>query len=97
VDTPARQPLLSIGRRDPVVAWTDEPLRAVVYRMAASGWTRMPVLDRQTGRLAGMISLEDMLGARTRTLGEEAKRERVLRLRMPFGQRQTEVVADTVR
>ena len=90
-------PLLSIGRRNPVVAWTDEPLRVVVYRMSQSGYTRMPVLDRQTGGLAGMISLEDMLRARTRTLGEEAKRERVLQLRMPFGRRQAQVVADTVR
>jgi CBS-domain-containing membrane protein len=93
----AMQPLLSISRREPIAAWTDEPLRAVVYRMVESGFTRMPVLDRQTGRLAGMISLQDMLGARTRSLSEEAKRERVLRLRFPFGRTESEVVTDTVR
>ena len=89
--------LLSISRRNPVTAWTDEPLRVLVYRMVQSGYTRMPVMDRQTGKLAGMISLEDMLGARTRTLTEEGKRERVLRLRRPFGRTETEVVTDTVR
>jgi len=33
-------------QRKPVVAHPDEPLRAVVYRMAATGLTRFPVVDR---------------------------------------------------
>jgi CBS domain-containing protein len=69
----------------PVVAYSDEPLRAVVYRMAESGYTRMPVMDAQDpGCLAGMISLEDLLRARSRNLNEERERERVLRLRLPL-------------
>lgn len=67
----------------PVVAYPDEPLRAVVYRMAETGYTRLPVVERDDpGKLVGMISLNDLLKARVRTLEEERHRERVLRLRL---------------
>jgi H+/Cl- antiporter ClcA/predicted transcriptional regulator len=69
--------------RKPIVASSDEPLRAVVFRMAETGFTRMPVVE--DGRLAGMVSLHDLLMARVRNLHEERTRERVLRLRLPFG------------
>jgi H+/Cl- antiporter ClcA len=70
--------------REPVVAYPGEPLRTVVLRMAETGFTRFPVVDPQTGRLAGMISLEDLLMARVRNLDEERRRERPLRFRLPF-------------
>jgi CIC family chloride channel protein len=73
--------------RDPVVAYPDEPLRVVVFRMAESGFTRLPVVDRENRELLGMISLHDLLMARVRNLTEERQRERVLRLRLPFGKR----------
>ena len=73
-------------RGAPVVAFANEPLRAVVYRMASSGFTRMPVLDPAApGKLAGMVSLQDLLHARARNLSEERDRERVIRIRLPFG------------
>jgi CIC family chloride channel protein len=73
--------------RKPVVADPDEPLRAVALRMAETGFTRFPVVDSDSGRLVGMISLDDLLMARVRNLNEERQRERVLRLRLPFGRR----------
>ncbi len=70
--------------KDPVVAHPDEPLRVVVYRMAESGLTRFPVVDRSSERkLVGVIGLRDLLSARTRNLAEERDRERVLRIRLP--------------
>ena len=64
-----------------VTAFPDEPLRLVVYRMAETGLTRMPVVERDNpAKLVGMISLTDLLLARTRNLEEERHRERVLRL-----------------
>jgi CBS domain containing-hemolysin-like protein len=67
-----------------MVAYADEPLRSIVYRMAEKHFTRMPVLDREDGhKLVGMISLEDMLSGRARALTEERTRERVLRIRLP--------------
>jgi hypothetical protein len=43
------------------------------------------VIEADTGRLAGMVSLRDLLMARVRNLNEERDRERVLNLRLPFG------------
>jgi chloride channel protein, CIC family len=69
---------------EPMVAYPDEPLRVVVYRMAESGLTRFPVIERGDERkLAGVIGLQDLLSARTRNLSEERDRERVLRIRLP--------------
>ncbi len=77
--------LAELASLNPVVAYPDEPLRVVVYRMAETGLTRMPVVDRGDSRkLVGIISLEDLLHARTRNLTEERERERVLRVRLPF-------------
>jgi len=61
--------------------YPDEPLRAVVYRMAANGFTRMPVVERGTRKFLGLVSLDDLLKARARHLEEESRRERPLRLR----------------
>src|SRR6185295_13348275 len=78
-------PLADAIKRRVVTAFPDEPLRLVVYRMAETGLTRMPVVDREDPlKLLGIISLSDLLRARTRDLEEERHRERVLRLRLPF-------------
>jgi chloride channel protein, CIC family len=77
---------LSEIAQKPLVAFSDEPLRTVVNRMADTGFTRFPVLDPAgDGKIVGMVALNDLLHARTRTLSEERARERVLRIRMPFG------------
>ena len=70
--------------RNPITAHPDEPLRAVVFRMAETGFTRLPVVDGE-GCVVGMISLHDLLMARVRNLHEERRRERPLELRLPFG------------
>jgi chloride channel protein, CIC family len=79
-------PSASLGDvlREPVVAYPDEPLRVVVFRMAETGFTRFPVVDSITGQLVGMVSLRDLLLARVRNLNEERQREQVLQLRLPF-------------
>ena len=60
----------------------------VVYRMAETGLTRFPVVERDGSRkLVGMISLDDLLKARARTLDAERRRERVLPLRLMFPSR----------
>lgn len=71
----------------PVTVYPDEPLRIVVYRMVENGVTRAPVVERgDRPKLVGMVSLEDLLHARTHVLTEERKRERVIRIKLPFGQ-----------
>jgi CBS domain-containing protein len=73
--------------RDPVTCYPDEPLRLVVYRMAETGRTRLPVVsDPESRKLVGIVSLDDLLKARIRSLDEERRRERVMRIRLPFRQ-----------
>jgi CBS-domain-containing membrane protein len=84
--------MAELAQKEPVVAYADEPLRVVVNRMAETGLTRFPVVEREDSRkLAGMVSLSDLLRARTRSLEEERHRERVLKLRLPFSFRRTPV------
>ncbi|MEO7142325.1 MAG: CBS domain-containing protein, partial [Bryobacteraceae bacterium] len=89
VDDPLEFPgslrLEELARSSPVVAYPDEPLRLIVNRMSDTRLTRFPVVERgDESTLLGMISLQDLLRARTHHLDEERTRERVLRLRMPF-------------
>jgi CBS domain-containing protein len=82
--------LAQITRQSPVVAYGDESLRTVAYRMAETGLTRFPVVERGSNRLIGMIGLSDLLKARTVNLEAERRRERVLNVHIgvPFGQKQ---------
>ena len=54
-----------LARKNPCEVYADEPLRVVVYRMADKGFTRMPVIDRTSGKFLGLISLDDLLKARS--------------------------------
>lgn len=65
----------------PVTAFPDEPLRAVMNRMAETGLTSLPVVQRQNSRrVVGTITLRHMLEARMKHLEEERRRERPLPL-----------------
>ena len=77
--------LAEVIRRHAVTAFPDEPLRVVVYRMAETGFTQMPVVERQDSRkVVGIVSLADLLQARARDLEQEHRRQRVLKLSLPF-------------
>jgi len=82
-------PLAAILKAQPVVAYPEEPLRLIAHRMAETGLTRFPVVNRKDGRLVGMIALADLLKARARHLDAEQRRERVLgaHVLLPFGDR----------
>ena len=85
VEQPASATLSTVIRKKTEVAYPDEPLRVVVNRMAETGLTRFPVVESEHSRkLAGIVSLEDLLHARVRHLEEEQRRERVLRIHLPF-------------
>lgn len=77
--------LKDIVRQDATVAYPDEPLRVVVYRMAETGLTRFPVVERNgSKKLLGMVSLDDLLKARSHALEAERRRERILPLQLMF-------------
>ena len=61
-------------RPRPVVAHADESLRAVVYRMAATGHSRLLVVERgDPQRVTGVLTLSHLLKARARHLEEERR------------------------
>ena len=74
-----RRPVIEVMRRESLNASPDEPLRIVVNRMAESGITRMPVVDEETEKWLGLVTLEDLLKGRTRHVEEERHREQVIR------------------
>ncbi len=75
------RPLGELVRASMVEAHPDEPLRVVVYRMVEKSCTRMPVVERGTKKFLGLVSLNDLLKARSRHLEEESRRERSLKFR----------------
>jgi CIC family chloride channel protein len=76
------RPLSEMAQTSFVAAFPDEPLRIVVLRMAEKGITRLPVIERDSRKLLGLLSLDDLLKARSRHLEEERHREQTLRF--PF-------------
>src|ERR1700757_3889703 len=50
--------LEEIDRPQVVEAYPDEPLRITVHRMAEKGVTRILVVEQETRRLLGLISLD---------------------------------------
>jgi CIC family chloride channel protein len=75
--------------------YPDETLRVLVYQMAESGITRMPVVERGTGKLLGIVTLDHLLKARTRHLEEERRRERILTWRFFTARRPESVETDS--
>jgi H+/Cl- antiporter ClcA len=59
-----------------VLAYTDETCRAVAEEMATSGVASMPVVDRETGRVRGSISAQELLVGRRRAVERESERNR---------------------
>ena len=56
-----------------VLAYTDETCRAVAEEMATTGVTSMPVIDRETGRVRGSISAQELLVGRRRAVERESE------------------------
>lgn len=82
VESDGTTPLARIAR-PAVTAHADEPLRVVVHRMAETGRTQLPVVDRDDPtKLLGWVTLRDMLKARMRHLEEERRQEGPLPIRI---------------
>jgi len=62
-----------------VLAYTDETCRAVAEEMATTGVTSMLVVDRETGRLCGSISAQELLTGRKRHVDRELERSSTFR------------------
>ena len=64
-----------------VLAYADETCRGVAEEMATTGVMSMPVVDRETGRICGNVSAEDLLAGRKRAVVRESERTVHIRLR----------------
>jgi len=77
-------PLVEDANRTPVTVEPDETLRQIATLMADSKLSHYPVIN-EDGKFAGILTIEDLLAGRTRQALRETNRDRVLRMRWPFG------------
>ena len=68
------------GENRPFVGYADELVGALADRMAAADIGRVPIIDRQHGRLIGIVARKDLLQVRARMVAEERERRPMLRL-----------------
>jgi CIC family chloride channel protein len=57
-----------------VALYSDETCRAVAEEMATTGVTSMPVVDRETELICGIVSAQEMLACRRRAVVRESER-----------------------
>ena len=76
-------PLLNAASANPISMSTTQTLRQAAMIMADSKHTAFPVVDK-TGKFAGILTIADLLTARTLAERRESARERTLKLHWPF-------------
>lgn len=79
------------GEREPVTLSTAQTMRQAALVMADTKHTSFPVLDA-AGKFAGILTISDLLTARSLEEEREQSRERVLRVRWPFGSNRNPVL-----
>ena len=90
--------LVTDGNASPVCVSPMDTLRRVANAMAESKLTRYPVVNG-AGRFVGIVTIEDLLMARTKETLREEERSRTLRPRWPFsgnGSRLEEIAESVV-
>jgi CBS domain-containing protein len=60
--------------------YSDELVGHLADRMAVSDFGRVPILERGTDRVIGLVARRDLLRVRARTIKEEREKRRLLRL-----------------
>ena len=50
-----------IVRRNPPLAWPDEPVGDVLQRMTERSLTVMPIMDRGSGKFIGIVTSREIL------------------------------------
>ena len=64
---------------DIVVGYPDELVRELTDRMAVNDVGRVPIIERGTGTVVGLVARRDLLRVRARVVHEERERRRILR------------------
>jgi H+/Cl- antiporter ClcA/CBS domain-containing protein len=87
-------PLIDEANAEPKTLSPFTTLRSCAEQMAESNLTSYPVVTAD-GKLAGVITINDLLKGRSEQAHRETDRERVLRLRWPFGGKSTTTIPET--
>ncbi len=69
------------GKLPETLAYSDETCRAVAEEMATTGVITMPVVDRKTGRICGVIGAHELLAGRRRAVERESERNAWFKMR----------------
>jgi predicted transcriptional regulator len=88
-------PLAEDGNSAPMTMAPTDTLRTAAAAMAETRLTRFPVIDAM-GKFVGIITIDDLLSARSRETLRENDRTRVLRVRWPFSSSNRAVTATTI-
>ncbi|MNL55649.1 CBS domain protein [compost metagenome] len=64
----------ALAGRELVHGYPDELASQIADRMALSGAGRVPIVDRASGRLLGIVGRKDLFRSRARRLREESQR-----------------------
>jgi CIC family chloride channel protein len=70
-----------VVQRDALVGYADEMAEQLIGRMIEADVGRVPILDRQSGRLAGLLARKDLLQVHARTVEDEQRRSVLMRWR----------------
>ncbi len=87
--------LLSRAKTDTATMSPFNTLKVAAVAMAESKLTTFPVVSSD-GKLLGIVTIEDLLKGRSEQAQRESTRQRVLRLRWPYGRRARPDVPDEV-
>jgi CIC family chloride channel protein len=75
-----RQPLSKAARANLILGYADELVAQLADRMAIHDVGRVPIVERQSGRLVGLVARRDLLDVRTRVRTDEQQRDKLLGL-----------------
>jgi CBS domain-containing protein len=76
-DTPLGEQLAG---QDIVISYEDELVGRLADRMAETGKGRIPIINRQSGALVGLVARRDLLRVRANMIRHEQEREKLIRL-----------------
>jgi chloride channel protein, CIC family len=68
------------SKDDVLSAWADDLVGDLADRMVQADVGRVPILDRRSSKVVGLVARRDLLSVRARLLREESQRARLLRL-----------------
>jgi CBS domain-containing protein len=78
---PAEATLGSLQKSDHLITgYDDESVADLADRMSAADVGRVPIVERATGKLVGLVARRDLFRVRARALRDEQERQKLLRL-----------------